>query len=155
MAQVGERGHIMAQKEVISTREFQDMLLAAPVPEDFLKRDDFVELDLRAYLNQMLDEKGLSRKEVIARARINETCGWELFNIAHKKPGRDKLIALAFALGLDLVQTRRLLRNGQTNDLYAKDARDAVIIVAISRGATLGECDQQLYAHGLDTVCEG
>lgn len=136
-----------------STVDFENRLLDAFSIDDVLQAPEIVSISLRDYLQEMLETQGLVRKEVIAEARINETYGWELFCVGKKKPSRNKLLALAFAMKLNPDQTRRLLRHGEASALYAKDKRDAAILLALHHGLSLAQCDELLFRHGLETIC--
>lgn len=136
------------------THELEGALLEAPDTEAFIKIHSHVELNLAKYLKCQLEEKGLQRKEVIRAARLNETYGWQIFSDQSKRPGRDKLLAIAFAMHLDVDETRRLLRHGRVSELYAKNKRDAVIMVHLNNKASLDEVDRALYEEKLPTIAD-
>lgn len=134
------------------TVEFQEELLAAPDPELFIETNANAELNLPRYLKKLLDEKGLIRKDVVRMARLNETYGWEIFSDPSKRPARDKLLAIAFAMRLSVDDTRRLLRHGRVSELYVKNKRDAIITICLKRGSSLDEVDCLLYEQRLPTI---
>lgn len=138
----------------LSTQDFENRLYESLSLDDIFAAPEIVNINLRDYLNEMLETQGLVRKEVISEARINETYGWELFCVGKKKPSRNKLLALAFAMKLNPDQTRRLLRHGEASALYAKDKRDAAILLALHHGLTLVECDDLLFRNGFETICD-
>ena len=139
----------------IPTEEFEEFLLKAKNQDSIIENHDFVDLDLRDYLRSILEHKSLKQKDVIEKAQLNSTYGWEIFNIKGKRPSRNKLLALAFACNLDLTETRRLLAHGRVSGLYAKEKRDAIIIVCIQHNGDLSQCDSYLYDYGLETITEG
>lgn len=141
------------RNEVLTT-EFQEHLLASEDPQKFIDSKSQTELNLVHYLRDLLSEKCLARKDVVRRARLNETYGWEIFSDPSKRPGRDKLLAIAFAMSLSVVETRRLLRHGRVNELYSKNKRDALIIVCLNNNASLEKVDEVLYAQKLPTITE-
>lgn len=134
------------------TVEFQDELLSAPDPKAFIEARSSTELNLARYLTDLLAEKNLLRKDVVRKARLNETYGWEIFSDPSKRPGRDKLLAIAFAMSLSVDEARRLLRHGRVNELYAKNKRDALITVCLQNEATLDDVDRILYEQKLPTI---
>ena len=135
------------------TEELLQELLAAPSPVAFTDAHSIGHRTLAAYLNQLLDEKGLKRADVVRAAGLNETFGYQIFK-GQRNPSRDKVLQLAFALGCDLVETRRLLKAAGVNELYCKDRRDAIIIFCIDHGCTLQETDDELYRFGERTLGE-
>lgn len=134
------------------TVEFQDELLTAPNPESFIDTHANSELNLPRFLKRLLEEKHLVRKDVVRAARLNETYGWEIFSDPSKRPSRDKLLAIAFAMSLSVDETRRLLRHGRVNELYVKNKRDAIITICVKRGASLSDVDRLLYEQDLPTI---
>ena len=59
---------------------------------------------------------------------------------------REKLIALAIGIGLDVEETQRLLTLGQSGTLYPKVRRDAAIICCIKEHMDLFETNEHLNA---------
>ena len=99
------------------------------------------------------DGKGLVRPEVVRQAGLNPTFGYQIF-VGQRKPSRNKLLQLAFAMSCTLRETNRILQAGGHNELYCKDRRDAIIIFCISHGETLQAADEQLYAFHEQTITE-
>lgn len=133
------------------TEDLLAELLAAPSPERFISDRRVGERDLAGYLQQLLAEKGLKRADVVRAAGLNETFGYQIFTGA-RGASRDKLLALAFALGLSLTETNRLLKAGGANELYCKSRRDAIIIFALTRGYSLQQADEELYRFRENTI---
>lgn len=138
----------------IATSELEFELLESFSMDQVAGMPDAGDTDLRKYLNFLLEKKGLVRRDVVATAQINDTYGWELFCVGKKKPSRNKLLALAFALQLSPSEAKKLLYLGKASALYAKDRRDAIILLALHHRLTLAECDVFLYEHKLETICE-
>ena len=109
--------------------------------------------DLPGFLNEKLEERGLRRIDVVHAANLNETFGYQIFTGA-RRPSRDKVLALAFALGLDLRETQRLLSLADAGSLYSKNRRDAIIIFEICHGHDLACADADLYRFGERTVSD-
>ena len=136
------------------TEELLDELLEAPTPDAFIDEAALPERSrtLSEYLNQMLEEKGLSRVHVVREANLNETFGYQIFT-GQRHASRNKVLQLAFALGCTLRETNRLLQAAGVNQLYCKDRRDAVIIFCIDKGSSLRSVNEELYRLGEDTIC--
>ena len=135
------------------TEELLNELLESPSPDQFASRHDLQTPTLPEYLAQLLAEHGLVRSKVIREAGMNETFGWQVFK-GERGCGRNKALALAFAMNLDLRETNRLLQAAGQNALYCKNRRDAIIIFCMEKGLTLRRTDEELYRFGEATICE-
>ena len=135
------------------TDELLASIVSARTPEAFLDAAHADAPDLPAFLNGVLERKGLRRIDVVHAANLNETFGYQIFTGA-RRPSRDKVLALAFALELDLPETQRLLSLADAGSLYSKNRRDAIIIFCISHGRTLAQADAELYRFGERTVSD-
>ncbi len=133
------------------TEELLHELLSSPSPSDFITTYAIGHRTLAAYLNQLLDEKGLRRVDVVRAAGINETFGYQIFK-GQRSPSRDKVLQLASAMGCDLIETNRLLKAAGANELYCKDRRDAIIIFCIDHDYSLQRIDEELYRFGEETL---
>lgn len=134
------------------TEELLEELLTAPDPRRFIDRNQVGRRSLSEYLQQLLEEKGMKRADVVRAAGLNETFGYQIFTGA-RKASRDKVLQLAFALHLSLRETDRLLQAAGVNELYCKNRRDAIIIFAIDKGYSLQKTDEELYRFGEGTIC--
>ena len=135
------------------TEDLLNELLDAPDPAAFASKHKLACRSLPDYLQQLLDERGMKRPEVVRQAGINPTFGYQIF-VSQRNPSRNKLLQLAFAMKLSLRETNRLLQAGGCNELYCKNRRDAIIIFCIAHGETLQTADEQLYAFREDTITE-
>jgi hypothetical protein len=138
--------------EEILTEELLSELLMAENPQEFIEKYKIRTRSLPEYLADLLDEKGLRRIEVIHAADLNETFGYQIF-MGQRKPSRNKLLQIAFAMGLTLQETNRLLQAGEANTLYCKDRRDAIILFSIENHYDLHKVNEELYRFGEDTIC--
>ena len=82
-------------------------------------------ISFHEYLTQLLDEKGLTKAQVITDSNIQKNYGYQIFD-GSKTPSRDKVIALALAMQLTLDEANRLL-----HILYPKIKRDSIIIFGL------------------------
>ena len=134
------------------TEDLLDELRNAPSAEDYLARHAGSTRVFADYLNELLDERGLERKEVVREAGIDATYGWQLFKGKRKNPSRDIVLALAFALGCSLRETDRLLQAAGVSRLYVKERRDAIVIFCLDQHGTLEETNKALYRMGERTI---
>lgn len=134
------------------TDELLQELLDSPTVEQFTDAHKLKPRTLSEYLQRLLNEHGLRRIDVIHAANLNETFGYQVFT-GTRQAGRDKLLQIAFAMGLSLQETGRLLQAGGANGLYCKNRRDAIIIFCLNRSASLAEVNDELYRFGEQTTC--
>ncbi len=134
------------------TEELLAELLASPSIEGFLDDNATNEVTLSEYLQELLDKKGLKRAEVIRKANLNATFGYQVFTGA-RGAGRDTILQLVFAMELTLREANRLLQAAGANGLYCKNRRDGIIIFCIEHSYSLQETDEELYRFGEETIC--
>jgi hypothetical protein len=129
------------------TEALLEELLSAPRVEDYLRRHALDTPTLAEYLNQLLDESGLTRAEVLRRANMEQTLGWYAFK-GQRGLGRDNALKLAFAFGLDVRRANRLLQAAGAKALYAKNRRDAILIHCLQHACTLQQTNYTLHEFG-------
>ena len=103
---------------------------------------------LTEYLRQLCADRGLVPERVIRAASIDRTYGHQIFN-GTRRPSRDKVLQLAFGLGVGVEETQRLLRLADRSPLYPKLRRDAVILYCLGRGRSLAETQEMLQSMEL------
>ena len=142
---------IMVKKK--DTNEILERLTASKSFSQFVRQnqDDLITKPLTDYLNQLLQEKGMSKPEVIRRAEMNEIYGYQIF-AGKRQPSRDKLIALSLGFQLALDEIQQLLKYSGAAPLYPKNKRDAIIIFGILHGKGIVEINDQLYDEGMKTL---
>lgn len=134
------------------TDELLRELLDSSSIDGYVEHHDFIEWTLSEYLRQLLDEKHLERARVVRMADLNETYGYQIFTGA-RRPTRDKVLQIAFAMALTLKETNRALTAAGASVLTCKDRRDAIIIFCIDRSCSLQKVNEELYRLGEDTIC--
>ena len=65
-----------------------------------------------------------------------------------KTPSRDKLIAIAFGMHLSGDETQKMLKISGNRELYARDARDAIILFCLQRKMVIYEANDLLDSNG-------
>lgn len=134
------------------TEELLDRLRCAADPVAFAKEHRIAGRTLPQYLDDLLIEKNLKRVDVVKRAGLNETFGYQIF-MGQRHPSRNKVLQLVFAMGCTLREANRMLQAAGVNGLYCKNRRDAIIIFALEKGYSLAKADEELYRFGEDTIC--
>ena len=86
------------------------------------------------YLNAFMEDKGIEIKDIAAGSNINPNYVYQLINGRKKNPGRDKVLAICIASGMDYRETNRALEVAGHRALYPKDERDAWIAISINNG---------------------
>ena len=134
------------------TEELLNELLFTQSITDFLQEELKEELmTLPEYVNHMLQEKNLKKSVVIKESKMNPTHAYHLFS-GKRKAGKDKLLQLAFAMGLTLRESQRLLKIGGGGELYCKSRRDAIMIYALNKEMTLTEVEELLFQWDEETL---
>ena len=101
-----------------------------------------------SYIKAILIQKGMSIADMQKKSGIDRTYIYQIMD-GSKRPGRDKIIAIAFASGMSLPECQRALEIAQEGILYAKSRRDSVIIYAINKKMSLMELNSILDEYKL------
>ena len=114
-------------------------------------REEFV-MPLGEYLEKLLAEKNLTKKEVIERSDLNREYVYHIFSGLKKNPSRSKILAIAMAMELDLDEIQYLLRYAGFGLLYPRNQWDAIIISAVEQKFTVAQTNELLYRLGEKTL---
>lgn len=114
-------------------------------------REQFQEKKLHEYLEELLEKYQTEKKEVIKRAGMDTTYGYQIFD-GRKKPKRDKIIQLAFGFPLKVEELQYMLKVGGVNALYPRVHRDAVILFCVKKKYTIEQTNDLLYEQGLELI---
>lgn len=106
------------------------------------------------WLRDLMASRGLARNRVIRDSRLNQTFAYQVI-AGTRHASRDKLIQLAFGMGLDAAETCELLERGGANALMTSVRRDVAIAWCLQRGCSVTVCDDVLWDIGEDTVTSG
>lgn len=109
--------------------------------------EDIKNFTLSEYLNILIDKKQVPKGEVIKKAELNYTYGYQMIN-GTRKPTKDKLLQLCFGLGATVEEANRILLIADAGGLYIKNRRDCIIIFALDKGLSLDETNELLYELG-------
>lgn len=106
---------------------------------------------LPQYLEDWLQQKNLSKADVVRRSNLNRAYVYQIF-LGRKYPSRDKVIALAFGMDLTAGETQKLLKQAGYRELYPRDPRDALLLYAVGHDMTILEANQLLYDKNIDVL---
>ena len=108
--------------------------------------DELEFASLAEYLELLLNEKGLRKSDVIKRSNMDKNYAYQIFNGNKAHP------SLAIGMGLNVLETRKLLKIAGACDLYARNPRDSVFIYCLHKGACLMEVNELLSDYNLDIL---
>ena len=120
----------------------------------FRRNSEEFTLPLNEYLEKLLAEKNLTKKEVIERSGLNREYAYHIFSGLKKNPSRSKLLAIALAMELNLDEIQYLLRYAQLGALYPRNQWDAVIISAVEQKFSVAQTNELLYRLGEKTLSD-
>ncbi len=84
------------------------------------------------YMNKKIKEKNLMKKDIIMRADINQGYGYKLLTQEKVTKQRDVILRICYAAEFTLEETQYALRLYRMETLYARDARDALIMTCFN-----------------------
>ncbi len=124
-----------------STEELLKTLKSSSL-DAYLKNNsgELIDNPICDYLTAIIDEKNLSKAEVIKKSNVQTNYAYQIFS-GLRIPSRDKLIALCFGLNLTLDEMQTLLKYAGYAPLYPRSKRDSVIIAALEKGESVVRCN--------------
>lgn len=102
---------------------------------------------LHKYLSEILENKNLTRKEIAFEMNVDPSYIHHIFS-GKKNPSRERLLAIARAMNLNLKETQYLLRYAGFGILYPRNPFDSVVIYAIENNLTFKEMNNYLKQLG-------
>ena len=104
------------------------------------------------YYLSILSEHSLSRSTAAAGSGLEVHYAYQIMS-GTRRPGRDKVICLCIGGRFSILETNRALTRAYFAPLYPKRLRDAVIMLAVSRGfSSVWQVNELLAEHGLDLL---
>ena len=88
------------------------------------------------------------KADVVRGSLLGRAYVYKIF-AGEKIPSRDKLLAIAYGLGLSDDETQKMLKLSGNRELYARDKRDALILFALQRNKSIFYINELLDGHGL------
>ncbi len=132
-----------------STFHLENELKKTDSLDTFLEQhqDELEVGSLALQMQTLISDKGLIKADVVKESNLNSVYAYQIL-AGKRRPSRDKLLALCFAMNASLEETQILLRQNESATLYVKNRRDSIIIFALSRGHSLIQVNSALYEHG-------
>lgn len=102
------------------------------------------------YMKDVLMDKHIRLKDVYLLSGVSESYGSQLMRMEKHTTDRDLILRFCIAGHFNWTETNRALKLYGMNELYAKDKRDACIMVAINnRIFDMYKIDDLLMENGL------
>ena len=119
------------------TEELENLLKNAAALKDYtrLKKEFPGTTSLSGYLGEYLTRKGFDKAEVIRNSQLADNYAYAIFNGNKSHPARDRIIALCLAMHMSLEDAQRALKISNAGILYARNQRDALIMLAFNTGS--------------------
>ena len=107
------------EKELSKSTAFSEDLIEGNTPPK-----------LHELLNKYIEEKNMTKAEVIRKLNIDRNYGYWILN-GTRKPTRNCLIQLSLMLGLDVEQINYLMKLANKPPLYVRNPVDAKVFYAV------------------------
>ncbi len=102
------------------------------------------------YVKEKMAEKGITQQTVFLKADVPERYGYKLLSGEKHTKQRDIILRICYAADFTLQETQRALRKYGMAELYAKDERDALVMIAFNeKPGSIIEVNTMLKQHGL------
>lgn len=136
-----------------NTGELENELKTANSADEYLiqNSDYLLRQGVSDALNEVLYRANLTISKVVRNSGLTRSHVYHIFG-GKRLPSRDKLIAIAFGLGLGCDETNALLKKCRFAPLYAKDARDAVIMFNLAHNKDIFETNFDLEERGFEVL---
>lgn len=105
------------------------------------------------YVKELMHKKGIKQQEVFLKADVPERYGYKLLSGEKHTKQRDVIIRICYAAEFTLSETQRALKKYGMAELYAKDERDALVMIAFNeRPGSIIDVNTMLKSHGLQPL---
>lgn len=156
---MNKKSYVTKKLESIDTKELEDILLSKKMTssskmlkdnEEYLIEE---EKKFSYYIKDLIKEKGLTIKDVIYNSGESENYGRKIISQEKITKDRNLILKICIAAKLNLKETNRALRLYGMKGLYAKDKRDAAIMIEINKGnRTVEDIDAALIENDLEIL---
>lgn len=135
-----------------------DKILSETKPEgigDYLiENRQFIADDKKGfyyYYKNVIDSKHIKLRDVYERVDVSESYGSKIVSMEKHTTDRDLIIKMCLAGHFSLLEMNRALKLYGFNPLYARDRRDAVVIVALNNHIySIEKVNEMLKENGLE-----
>ncbi|MEG0854294.1 MAG: helix-turn-helix transcriptional regulator [Angelakisella sp.] len=124
----------------LTTTQLMDHLRRSQTVSDALAADIGTAgvQQLHHCLKELTESYGVSVSQIIFETNLSKSFVYQLFS-GERNAGRDIILRMAFAMGLSVKDTQRLLSASNNGSLYPRVRRDAAIIFCLNKKLTLTE----------------
>lgn len=133
-----------------STEELITLLQNLDI-EEFKKSDSFQDINITAYLNELLNRHGLQAKDIIIRLNMERSYTYQILN-GRRQPTRTFLIRIAFLCKLSVDETQKLLSAGSRPILYPRNRFDAAVLYCLQHQLNEEELNKLLVDIGEEAL---
>lgn len=110
---------------------------------------NLIEESFQVYMKQLLSEKGITQQTVFLQGDIPERYGYKLLSGEKHTRQRDVILRLCYAGEFTLEETQRALKKYKMPELYAKEPRDALLMIIFNeRPGGIIEVNEILKKNG-------
>ena len=115
----------------------------------FIENEEMIKFkNFREYLLSLEKFSRQKLSDIVRNSLQKREYAYEILSLSSsKKPGRDRLLSICIAAGLNLDETQRCLEIEQIAGLYVRNERDAVIIFGINHQKSVSEINDLLTAR--------
>ena len=110
----------MNDNKSLNTQRMNEILKGDTFPTE---GENYLDEDIRAFFDELLYKTGQKKSEIIQKANIPRTYGYQLME-GRRKGKRDYYILIALAMGLDLSTTQRMLAVTRCSSLHSLIKRE-------------------------------
>ena len=121
------------EKRPLNSQDMAEKLKGDSFPGNW---DEFLDDDIRAFFDELLEQTGQRKSDVIRKANISRTYGYQIME-GRRLGKRDYYLCIALALSLDLKTTQRMLAVTHSGGLHPLIKRDAAVVFAINHGYSI------------------
>lgn len=135
-----------------TTEELLEILKKKRSFDEYLQETpEFIDIELPAYLEKLLEDKQMKKAEAIRRSQLDRNYAYQIFS-GTRKPTRDKLLAIGFGMGLTIDEMQKTLKISKYPILYVKNKRDSIILFGLMKQIYIGEMNELLYEMNEDII---
>lgn len=133
----------------LTTEELLKILRSAHSKEQLKKYTSFVGSQTSCetfseYLNEYLAAHRILTAELVKNSLLPRTYAYQILS-GTKNPGRDKVLSLCIAAGMDYEETQRALALADAGKLYPRRKEDSIVIFALEKNLTVLQTNELLY----------
>lgn len=109
--------------------------------------------DFSDYMKNIFKEKNMTMQIVFLKADIPERYGYKLLSGEKHTRQRDVILRICYAAEMSLEQTQRALKKYGLPELYAKNPRDALLMIIFNeRPGSIIEVNALLKEYGVESL---